>query len=252
VLKIGQDATERRLEEQRRRDDADRTRLALETRVAEATRELRALSRRLLTVQEDERRVLARELHDEIGQALTGLGLQLGDGISSDPSRLGEARQIVRDLTEQVRNLSMDLRPAVLDRYGLLAALQWHLERYGRQTGIRVELRHEGMDRRFPAPVEIAAYRIVQEALTNVARHSRATMAIVQCLADEEMLTVSVRDDGRGFDPTTVLRGSGLGGMHERAELLGGALTVDNAAGQGVVTTAELPLHQPEMEGSEA
>jgi len=222
--------------------------------VAAGTRELRSLSRRLLTVQEEERRFLARELHDEIGQMLTGLGFLLGSGEEIRRAQLNEARRIVSDLTEQVRQLSMDLRPATLESYGLLPALRWHLERYERQTGIRVELRHEGLDRRFSPPVEISAYRVIQEALTNVARHSHAGSAVVQCLADQQSLTVSVLDRGSGIDLATTLRGSGLRGMRERVELLEGELTIDAVPGGGVVVTAELPLDQPEpeLEGHDA
>jgi signal transduction histidine kinase len=218
---------------------------SLQRRVAEATAELRALSRRLLTVQEEERRSLARELHDEIGQVLTGLGLTLGGAAGASGARLAEARRIVAELTEQVRQLSLELRPAALDGYGLLPALRLHLHRFERRTGVRVDLYHEGLDRRFPAPVEIAAYRIVQEALTNVARHAGTTAATVQLYADTTALTVSIRDPGRGFAPAVMDGGSGLRGMRERTELLGGTLDVDAAPGAGVTVTAELPLGAP-------
>jgi len=241
VLKIGQDTTERRLAGERQREADERVRQELEQRVFEATAELRVLSRRLLLVQEEERRRLALELHDDFGQMLTGLGFTLGTG-KVDAGRLAEAQRIVAELTGRIRERSMELRPATLDSYGLLSALRWHLERYQRQTGITVELFQAGVDRRFPAPVEIAAYRIVQETLTNVARHSGATTATVQLFADEVALTVSIRDLGRGFDLSSVTPGSGLGGMRERAELLGGTFEIDVAAGEGVTLTAELPL----------
>jgi PAS domain S-box-containing protein len=242
VLKIGQDVTERRLARQRQREEEERVRQELSRRVAAATAELRQLSRRLLLVQEEERRYLATELHDEIGQVLTGLALQLGTDPTIDAERLAEARLTVATLTEQVRNLSMDLRPAALDAYGLLPTLRWHLERYQHQTGIAVELLQEGLERRFNAPVEIAAYRIVQEALTNVARHAKTSRVVVQLFADDVALTVSIRDHGRGFDVSSTIPGSGLGGMRERAELLGGTLEIDATTGDGVTVTAELPL----------
>jgi len=213
----------------------------LAARVEVATTALRSLSRRLILVQEEERRYLARELHDEIGQALTGLALTL----AAAPARageLGEAQRIVAELTEQVRQLSMDLRPSTLDTYGLLTAIHSLLKRYESQTGIIIELRVEGLDRRLPATIEVVAYRVVQEALTNVARHAQATSAIVQLIADDARLFVSVRDRGAGFDPTLVTEGSGIGGMRERVELLGGQFEIETALGIGVSITAELPL----------
>lgn len=245
VLKIGQDVTERRLARQRRQEEDERVRQELSRRVASATAELRALSRRLLMVQEEERRYLASELHDEIGQVLTGLGLQLGMDPMIDEERLAEARRTVSSLTEQVRDLSMDLRPSALDAYGLLPTLRWHLERYQRRTGIAVDLQHEGLGRRFAAPVEITVYRIVQETLTNVARHAGSPRVVVQLFADDVALTVSIRDEGRGFDAASITRGSGLGGMRERAELLGGTFEIDANPGSGVTVTAELPLEDP-------
>ena len=244
LLKIGQEVTQRREAEQARQAEEERLRAELEDQVTRATADLRTLSRRLLAVQEEERRHLARELHDEIGQMLTGLSLQLGSAHRVEASRLDEARRTVSELTEQVRQLSMDLRPATLDRYGLLSALQWHLERYEQRTGVHVELRHEGLERRFAAPVETTAYRVVQETLTNVARHSGSKSATVQLLADGSCLTVSIRDEGRGFTWATMQGGSGLGGMRERVELLGGTLTVDATPGQGVVITAEIPTDE--------
>jgi PAS domain S-box-containing protein len=228
--------------------DERTAREVLEASVKTATAELHTLSRRLLMVQEEERRHLARELHDEIGQALTGLGFQLGIGDRLDEQRLTEARQIVQDLTNHVRGLSMELRPAALDKYGLLPVLRWHIDRYKRQTGIEIELRTEGAARRFSAPVEIAAFRIAQEALTNVARHSGSASAIVQIYADAAMLTVSIRDEGHGFDTGPMRGSSGLSGMRERAELMGGSLTIDSSPGAGVTVTAELPILEPESE----
>jgi PAS domain S-box-containing protein len=213
---------------------------SLAAQVAAATTELRQLSRRLLTIQEEERRHLARELHDEIGQVLTALNLQLTTG--STEATLAEARRMVQELTEQVRQLSMDLRPATLETHGLLPTLLGHLERFQQRTGIVVDLRHEGVDRRFPGSVEITAYRIVQEALTNVARHADAQQAVVQLMADREALTVVIRDDGCGFDAATAPQSSGLGGMRERVELIGGDLTIDTRPGEGTVVTAEVPL----------
>jgi PAS domain S-box-containing protein len=240
VLKIGRDATEQRLAELEQAEVEERRRLELEARVISATGELRTLSRRLLTVQEEERRFLARELHDEIGQILTGLALTLSAGAPA--SQLDEAQRIVGELTAKVRQLSMDLRPAALDAYGLLPAIRSHLQQYEKRTGIMIELRADGLDRRFPAPVEITAYRVVQEALTNLARYARTSSGMVQLIVDDETLFVSVRDDGSGFDPAKITQGTGIGGMRERVQLLGGHFEVEAVPGQGTGITAELPL----------
>lgn len=211
-----------------------------QARAAVATGDLRAVSRRLLTVQEEERRHLARELHDEVGQVLTALQFQLAAADDGNEA-LTAAAETVRSLTEQVRRMSMDLRPAVLDRYGLLAALRWHADRSEAHTGIRVDLRHDGLARRFPPEVEIGAFRVAQEALTNVSRHSGADAATVRLFAADGVLTVVVRDAGRGFDPALPTNG-GLGGLRERIELLGGTLDIEAAPGEGTTLTAEIPF----------
>lgn len=215
---------------------------SLQQQISVATTELRMLSRQRLQVQEEERRYLARELHDEIGQSLTGLSLILNPTDSLSPDRLHEARKIVADLTGQIRQLSVDLRPATLDDFGLAPTLSGLLDRFEHRTGIMVELRHEGIERRFPSSVEITAYRIVQEALTNVARHAATDRAIVQLFADETVLTISVQDKGQGFDTTARTAGIGLVGMRERTQLLGGTLTIDTTPGEGVIVFADLPL----------
>jgi PAS domain S-box-containing protein len=205
---------------------------------------LRSLSLRLVEVQEAERRAIARELHDEVGQLLTGLKLMLA---AAGESAGSEARSLVNDLVRRVRDLSMDLRPPMLDDLGLLPALLWQLERFTAQTRVKVGFRHAGLDRRFPPEVETAAYRIVQEALTNVARHASVAEAWVRIRADPKALAVRIEDGGAGFVVQTALAGpsSGLAGMRERARLLGGRLTVESAPGAGTRLLAELPLSQP-------
>jgi PAS domain S-box-containing protein len=217
----------------------------LAARVNAATAELHALSRQLLTVQEEERRHLARELHDEVGQALTGLQMQLEAVMRTTGAPLDEARTIVSELFQKVGELSMDLRPAALDTLGLLPALLHFVERYQVRTGVHVDLRVHGLDRRFPEPVEIAAYRVVQEALTNVARHAGIKRAAVQLFADADLLTVSIRDLGKGFDQASCRVGGGLRGMRERVELLDGKLFLEAATGAGVQIMAEFPIRSP-------
>jgi len=220
-------------------------------------RRLQELSIDLVAVQEAERRKIGLELHDEIGQTLTALKLRLG--ANSDVSRealerrLEEVEQLVDEAMEHVRELSQNLRPTVLDDLGLLAALLSYFSRYTRQNGIRVQFEHEGIERRrFAADVETAAYRIVQEALTNAARHANVEEVEVRAWADADRIWVQIEDRGDGFDTDAVLaagRTRGLAGMRERASLLHGSLHVESTPGQGARITGELPII--EKDGSE-
>jgi PAS domain S-box-containing protein len=238
------------------RKQAERERARLLTLEQEARAQSEALSRKLVDAQESERRRIARELHDEIGQMLTGLSLILKSG-SPPPSpwkqRYSDAQKLLHDLTRHVREMSLDLRPAMLDDLGLLAALLWQLERYTYQTGVQIQLHHVGLDRRFPAEIETAAYRFVQEALTNVARHARTREAEVRVRANPATLWVRISDRGVGFDiGRHGMTGSmGLVGMRERISSLGGELRVDSSPGQGTSLTVWLPLPSSESaEGS--
>jgi signal transduction histidine kinase len=232
--------------------------VALEQEVAQhqAEAELRAsaeqlqiLARRLIEVHERERRHIARELHDEVGQVLTGLKLSLAAAAADAPpglaAPLAEAQQALTELMGRVRGLSLDLCPALLDDLGLLPALDWLLERYIPYTGVQVELRHQGLDRRFPAEVESTAYRIIQEALDNVACHVGVTRVVVRLLADRQRLMLRIDDRGPGFELEAVRlahpRG-GLTGMLERVRLIGGLLTIETAPNAGTQIIAELPL----------
>ena len=233
---------------ERKRAEAERERLYGELRTAHAG--LQSLSLRLLEVQEAERRHLARELHDEIGQQLTGLKLLI-DMNAQQPGKpvrasLAEAQVMLQGLLSAVRELSLSLRPAMLDDLGLLPALLWHLDRFQTQTGIEVVFQHSGVEgRRFGSAAETAAYRIVQEALTNVARYAGVPTAGVRLWAEADWLHLSVADRGAGFDPYAALsahRSSGVAGMAERAQLLGGHFQIDSRAGQGTRLTADLPV----------
>lgn len=224
-------------------DITDRKRAELALR--ETSDRLQKLSRRLLAVQEQERRRLARELHDEIGQLLTGLSFRLDAAAKASaadiPERLAEARSLVRELTAQVRELSQCLRPSLLDDLGLGPALDWLVCRFSTQTGLCVEL-NTGRLGRYPAEVETAAYRIVQEALTNAARHAAAENVVVRLSGDAAGLAVEIVDNGCGFDPAAPPAGTGgLSGMRERAELLGGSFAIDSTPGVGTRVTARLP-----------
>jgi PAS domain S-box-containing protein len=208
---------------------------------------LQTLSRRLLEVQEQERRHLARELHDEFGQMLTGLRLLLKPNsdltANAARSKFEQARALLDELLERVRQLSFDLRPAALDQLGLLPGLLELCERYTQQTGVRVNFRHQGVDCRFASEVESTAYRIVQEALTNVARHAGVAEATVRVWATSDALGLQIEDRGRGLDPEVIPpRSSGLAGMRERVALLNGRLTIEARLAGGTLITAELPL----------
>jgi PAS domain S-box-containing protein len=218
-----------------------------EKALRESQLQLQALSRRLLEVQEAERRKIARELHDEIGQALTGIKLILEKTIR-EPNvapALELALGVSNELIGRVRDLSLELRPAMLDDLGLLPALKWHVERYTNQVDIKVDFKHAALEgRRFPPEIETAAYRIVQEALTNIARHAMVKRVEVNIRADDNMLRIEVRDAGIGFHSGSVTASNtgGLSGMRERATMLGGQVKVDSAPGAGTLLTAELPL----------
>ena len=231
---VVRDVTRRKQAEEALREYADR---------------LKFLSRRLMEVQEVERRNIARELHDEIGQVLTGLKLtlEMGNRVADEiPTCLNKARMLVNELMARARKLSLDLRPAMLDDLGLFPALLWHIEHYSASTHVHVNFKHSGLESRSFAPeVETSAYRIVQEALTNIARHANVSEATVRLLTRHQTLWIEIRDQGIGFDQAAVLMGSetsGLAGMRERAVLLGGRLEIDSQPGAGTHLTAELSI----------
>ena len=208
---------------------------------------LKFFSRRLIEVQEEERRAIARELHDEIGQSLTGLKLSVEIIADSLPSEhAGNIRAIevsLGKLLSLVRNMSLDLRPAMLDELGLVKTLLWYFGRYTSQTGISVDFIQPGADRRFDQQNEIALYRITQEAMTNVARYAGVMRVLVEFIIEQDRVTVRIKDEGRGFDiENTGNSGSGLSIMRERAILLGGTFSLSSTPGKGTEITVEIPL----------
>jgi PAS domain S-box-containing protein len=213
---------------------------------------LQHLSRQLVNAQEAERRNIAQELHDEIGQLLTGLKLtiQMSKEHQSEAGikETEEAELLLDELLKQVRDLSLDLRPAMLDDLGLLPALLWHIERFQGQTGIKVSFEHSDIaDRRFILEVETTAYRIVQEALTNVARHASVEGVLVRVECANDTLLLEIADEGVGFDVIDTREAEitlGLVGMQERAIMLGGRFNIESEIGRGTKVVAELPLER--------
>ncbi len=220
--------------------------------VRRGRRRLAELSNRLITTQEAERRHLARELHDEIGQVLTALKINLqAIAVADSASRealVQEGCQTVHHLIGQVRNLSLDLRPSMLDDFGLVSALRWFVDRMALRSKLEVKLSENLGPARLPAAIETACFRIAQEALTNAARYASARHVWVQLSRDPSELTLIVQDDGVGFDVSLMekraAQGTGLGllGMRERAALLGGHITISSTAGEGTDIRLTLPL----------
>lgn len=234
----------------------------LEIRVAERTEALRQqealtrqLLRRLLTAQEEERARLARELHDEAGQVLTAvrLGLDrlakiLGEANPWAQEQLQQTRELVTQAMEDLRRVISALRPGVLDQLGLIPALRGVAEALLGPQGIQLTLETEGITERLPGEVELILFRIAQEAMHNVARHSQATHVWIRLTRGEKELIMEIQDNGRGFDPMAVTaegsgRGLGLAGMRERATLIGGQLEIHSRPGQGTTIRVRIPLH---------
>ena len=204
------------------------------------------LSRRLVDAQEAERRALAGELHDQVGQVLTGMqySLESSKRLSGEQlqASLDEMQGMVKSLMAQIREMALILRPSMLDDIGLLPTLLWHFDRYTKQTKIQVEFTHFGLDKRFAPEVETAIYRIVQEALTNVARYAGVNQVDVRVINDDEILRVQVWDRGAGFDPVAVGKQSfGVNGMRERAYSLGGRFEIHSTPGEGTQVVAIFP-----------
>jgi signal transduction histidine kinase len=203
--------------------------------------------RRVVAAQELERRRLARELHDETGQALTSILLGLkGVEEARDGGDVRQAAEQLRELVvgtlQDVRRLAVELRPKALDDFGLVPALERLVENFREQTGMNVELEARLGPDRLPGEVETALYRIMQEALTNVVKHARARSVSIVLNRRDGLVTAVIEDDGRGFEPGSDEEGLGLLGMKERLELIDGRLTVESREGSGTTIVAEVPL----------
>ena len=225
----------------------------MEEKLEHTMEQLRTLSHRLLEIQETERRYIARELHDEIGQTLTALRINLkrterSKTAESTQAAIHESTTMVEELINQVRNLSIELRPSVLDDFGLTAALDWYVNWLSGKAGFKVIFHTDFTDERFSPLLELTCFRITQEALTNAARHSNAKNVYVDLEMLSGELHLTVRDDGKGFDidktHRRALKGEsfGLFGMQERATLAGGHLDLTSQPGKGTVIHAYFPL----------
>ena len=217
----------------------------------EATnRQLHALTQRLMKAQEDERLHLSRELHDESGQLLSALSVQLGllnreaGNKAAVEHRIAALKGIAEEIQNNLHQIAVDLRPASLDHLGLVTALRQYIKEFNRQHEIKVAFEVVGRkERRLPEEVETAVFRIVQESLTNVVLHASATRAdVLMNILDEKIITI-VEDDGIGFTPSSQIYESHLGlfGMHERMEMLGGKLAIESSPGHGTAVNFEVP-----------
>ena len=238
----------------------------LELRVAERTVELgratvraRTLAQRLFDVQEAERRAVAQDLHDEIGQVLTALKLNLQqvqrDGRGTEPSmELTESIEISDQLLARVRSLALDLRPSLLDDLGLVPALRWYATRQAERAGWKLQLYLDEAPLILTGSRSIACFRVVQEAMTNIARHAKATAVSLSLAVASEEVRVVVQDDGCGFDEVAMRsraqqgQSMGLLGMEERVSLVGGGMTIRSTVGRGTSLSFSVPLTESQQE----
>jgi PAS domain S-box-containing protein len=221
---------------------------------------LEILSRRLVEAQETERRYIARELHDEVGQTLTAIkinlqSIQLRLSGQAPAPEISESIEFVERALTQVRNLSLDLRPSLLDDLGLVAALRWYVDRQAQRAGLQACFIADPPDLKLPPELETACFRVAQEALTNVVRHARARRVDVMLQQRGQQVELSIRDDGVGFNvPLTLYRAScgaslGLLGLQERVHLAHGQAEIISAPGQGTEIRARFPLPPNQSQG---
>jgi two-component system sensor histidine kinase UhpB len=261
VSKIIRDISERK----RAQTLLQQAREALESKVQERTAELSSanyslqkLSSRLMQVQEEERSQLARDLHDEVGQLLTALKIDLqevqhGELAQVRSDSFTDSLRLVDRLLTQVRTLALDLRPSILDDLGLVSALRWYANRQAERNGWILAFSTDGMTGRAPAPIELACFRVVQEALTNVAKYAKAQTIDLTLYRYDHEVTLVIQDDGVGFDVMLArqrARGGqtiGLLGMEERVRLAGGTLEISSALGQGTRLELCFPLTEQDQ-----
>ena len=216
--------------------------------IANARTELKHLSARLVAAQENERRGISRELHDEVGQALSAVLVELGNlsaavrtgNYDALHEHIEASKKLVENCVAVVRNMALLLRPSMLDDLGLVPALQWQAREVGKRTGMRVKVAAEQVSDELPEEHKTCIYRVVQEALHNSARHASAQVVRVSVRQEPDRILLSVQDDGKGFDPQA--RGLGLLGIEERVTNLGGSCEIQSGPGQGTALQVVLPL----------
>lgn len=208
------------------------------------------LYEKVVSAQEDERKRIARELHDDTSQSLAALVMALDGAVAALRAgltpRLEEAKALAVRTIEEVHRMILDLRPSVLDDLGLQSAVRWYADHHLTSRGISVRCEFDAPDRRFPAAFETALFRVCQEAMSNVARHAQAESVLIQLSEGEGVIRIEIEDDGRGFEPENVShaerRHFGLMGIEERVEILGGHVKIESAPGQGTRVRLEVPL----------
>ncbi len=217
-------------------------------RLLSAQKELEELSARLVSAQEDERRAISRELHDEVGQSLTALAMEAG-AAASMPVEAPELRQRLQSIqrlaetsVSTVRDLALLLRPSMLDDLGLVPALRWQAREVAKRTGMKVRVMTEGLEDNLPDQHNTCIYRVVQEALNNAVRHAHARSVRVQLSGSDGKVRLAIEDDGQGFDARHA-RGLGLAGMAERVRNAGGEFQIESAPGRGTTLSVLLPLN---------
>ena len=219
--------------------------------IADARAELKLLSARLVEAQEDERRSISRELHDEVGQALTGVLVEMANlstlirtkDLDAVAVKADEIKKLIENSISVVRNMALLLRPSMLDDLGLVPALQWQAREVSKRTGLWVKVSAEHVSEELPEEHKTCVYRIVQEALHNIVQHAEARHVEISVEQAPQRLLLTIRDDGKGFRAQTE-RGMGLLGMQERVSYLGGSFAIESEPGRGAALKVTLPLVQ--------
>jgi signal transduction histidine kinase len=218
--------------------------------LARSRLELEGLSARLVEAQEEERRAISRELHDEVGQSLGALLVEVGQLAKLVPSedrvtqaQIAQIKSVAESAVKSIRDIALLLRPPMLDDLGLVPALEWQAREISRRSDMEVEVHSENVSEDLGDETKVTIYRLVQEALNNAATHASAKNAKVTIVQNSDKITVEIADDGHGFDPARQ-RGMGILGMEERVRRLGGTFTIESAPGKGATVKAELPLHK--------
>jgi two-component system sensor histidine kinase UhpB len=229
------------------------TRIQAEKDLQSAFEQLRLISSRLAELQESERREIAKELHDRVGQSLTALGISLNiirkfverDGLTKISPRFDSALNLVAEITAEIRTVMSNLYPPVLEDYGLTATLKWYTENLQQHTGLQIQVFGEEIHPKLSSSVAMALFRIAQEALTNVIKHAATNYAIVRLEEKSDEVVLTIEDKGRGFDPLNITTREnphwGVITMQERARAVGGLFEIDSSPNNGTIVCVRIP-----------